>query len=300
MPRDGLPKSLMPFRNSKQHTELQHMSEASNPEIGKSISLENCNINYLEAGDPANPTVFLIHGSGPGVTAYANWKLIIPRLSEKFHVIAPDMVGFGYSTCTPAFKFELLVWVDSLCQFMDKLSVESAYFVGNSYGGAVSLALTARHPERVKRLVMMGSAGIHFDISEGLRRVWGYTPSVQAMSDLMGTFAYNKHLVTDQIVQSRYEASMRPGVQESYAAMFPEPMQEKLDALCLPEDEIKKIETPVLLVHGREDSIVPLDNALKAHHLLKYSQLHVFGECGHWTQVEKKDEFTTLVENFCS
>jgi 2-hydroxymuconate-semialdehyde hydrolase len=52
------------------------------------------------------------------------------------------------------------------------------------------------------------------------------------------------------------------------------------------------------VVHGRDDQIVPLSNSLKLHSLLKHSDLHVFGECGHWTQIERKDQFLMLVKNF--
>jgi pimeloyl-ACP methyl ester carboxylesterase len=145
---------------------------------------------------------------------------------------------------------------------------------------------------------MMGAAGIHFPISAGLEKVWGYQPSFEAMRDLMNTFAYQGAQISDEIVESRYQASIRPGYQEAYEQLFPEPRQEKLDGLCLPEDEISQVEHPVLLVHGREDVIVPMDCSLRAHALLKNSDLHVYSNCGHWTQIEKAAEFGQLVRSF--
>jgi pimeloyl-ACP methyl ester carboxylesterase len=65
------------------------------PEIGSLVDAGGIKTNYLEAGYGA-PAV-LIHGSGPGVTPYANWRLVIPALAENFRVVAPDMVGFGFS-----------------------------------------------------------------------------------------------------------------------------------------------------------------------------------------------------------
>ena len=72
------------------------MTTTEKPEIGKSAEANGIRTNYLEAGS-GDETVLLIHGSGPGVTSYANWRLVIPSLAENFHVIAPDMVGFGFS-----------------------------------------------------------------------------------------------------------------------------------------------------------------------------------------------------------
>lgn len=270
----------------------------NNPELGKRAELGSYGANYLEVGNPKNPTVILLHGSGPGVTGYANWRLLMPQLEGQFHVLAPDVVGFGYTDHPENFHYNMDNWLAFVCDFMDAVGVEKAHFVGNSFGGALSLAMAARHPQRVDRFVMMGAAGIHFEITEGLREVWGYKPSVEAMRRLMSIFAYRQDLVSDDIIRSRYEASIRPGYQEAYEQLFPEPMQEKLDALSLPEAEIEKIQHAALLVHGREDVIVPMENSIKAHRLLKNSELHIFGECGHWTQVEKPQAFAALVKNF--
>ncbi|MBQ0759145.1 MAG: alpha/beta fold hydrolase [Zhongshania sp.] len=270
-----------------------------NPEMGKRVELaDGYEANYLESGDRSNPTVILLHGSGPGVTAYANWRLLIPALENDFHVIAPDVIGFGYTDNPDGFEYNLDNWLRFMCQFMDAIKVDKAHFVGNSFGGAISLAMAARHGERVDRFVMMGAAGIHFEITDGLREVWGYKPSVDAMRSLMSIFAYRQDLVSEEIIKSRYEASIRPGYQEAYEKLFPEPMQEKLDGLGIPEDEIAQIQHKALMVHGREDVIVPMENSIKAHRLIKNSQIHIYGECGHWTQVEKPAEFSNLVKSF--
>ncbi len=269
----------------------------TNPEIGKSIDAGGIRTNYIEAGE--GEPLILIHGSGPGVTAFANWNGVIPTLSRHYRCYAPDMVGFGYTECpADVTDFTLDFWVTHIVAFMDALGIASARFIGNSYGGGLSLALAARHPERVERFVLMGAAGLRFPITEGLRQVWGYEPSPANMRKLMETFAFNPGLVTDVIVQSRHEASIRPGSHENFARLFPEPRQDKLDALATPEDAIRGIRCPALIVHGREDVIVPVEVGYRFAALLKNAELHVFGNCGHWTQIEKRDRFLEVVGGF--
>ncbi|WP_241231333.1 alpha/beta fold hydrolase [Sphingomonas koreensis] len=271
----------------------------SNPEIGKTVTAAGIRTNYIEAGEQNGEALILIHGSGPGVTAFANWHGVIPSFAESFHVYAPDMVGFGYTDCPAEIAdFTLDLWVGHIIGFMDALGIERAHFVGNSYGGALSLATAARHPERVGKFVLMGAAGMQFEMSDGLREVWGYEPSPQNMRKLMETFAHDASLVRDEIVQSRHEASIRPGSHENFARLFPEPRQAKLDRLATPEADIRAITAPALIVHGREDVIVPVDVAYRYSALLQNSELHVFGKCGHWTQIERRDRFIDLVLGF--
>lgn len=269
-----------------------------NPEIGKNVKVNGYGVNYIEEG--AGETVILIHGSGPGVTGFANWRLLIPELSKKFHVLALDVVGFGYTEHPDNYEYTLDNWIAFLIGFMDELDIEKAHLVGNSFGGALSLAAAAKHSHRVGKFVMMGAAGIHFDITDGLRKVWGYQPSLEGMRELMNVFTYEKFKVSDVVIESRYQASIRPGYQEAYQKIFPEPMQEKLDALCLSEKEVSEVLNPALILHGRDDTIVPLSCSLRAHELLKHSELHVYGECGHWIMFEKAISFNRLVENFLS
>lgn len=271
----------------------------SNPEIGKSIVAAGIRTNFIEAGTPGAPPLVLIHGSGPGVTGFANWNGVIPALAEHFHVFAPDMVGFGYTDVPDDITdFTLDFWVSHIIGFLDALGIERASFIGNSYGGGLSLAVAARHPDRVARFVLMGAAGLKFEMSDGLRDVWGYEPSEANMRKLMETFAYNPALVTDAIVLSRHNASIRPGSHEAYSRLFPEPRQARLDGLATPESDIAAISAPALIIHGREDVIVPVDVAYRFSALLKHSELHVFGECGHWTQIEKRERFVEVVIPF--
>lgn len=272
------------------------IAAAATPEVGKTVAANGISTNYLEAGK-GDPVVF-VHGSGPGVTAYANWRLTLPVLAGRFHCYALDMVGFGFTERPPGIAYHLQTWVDQLVGFLDSLGLAKVSLVGNSFGGAVALSLAATHPDRVERLVLMGSVGVPFEITEALDAVWGYQPSVDAMRQMLDYFAYSRELVTDELAQMRYEASVRPGFQESFAAMFPAPRQRWVDALTTPDQQIAGLRHPTLIVHGRDDSVIPLATSLRLNQLIDDSELHVFGRCGHWTQIERSGPFTALVGEF--
>ena len=177
-------------------------------------------------------------------------------------------------------------------------SLEQVDLVGNSFGGGLALALAIEHPKRIRRLVLMGSAGVRFPITEGLDEVWGYEASLENMRRLMGVFAFNKALLTDELAEMRYQASIRPGFQESFSAMFPAPRQRWVDSLASREEDIQALSHETLILHGREDEVIPLDASYRLAELIDRAQLHVFGRCGHWTQIEHADRFARLVNDF--
>ncbi len=268
------------------------------PELGRSITAGGYQTNVHEHGEGF--PLMLIHGSGPGVTAWANWRLVMPELAKQRRVIAPDMLGFGYSERPANPDYQRDVWVEHAIGVLDALGIEQADLVGNSFGGGIALALAIRYPQRVRRLVLMGSVGVSFPITEGLDRVWGYEPSFQTMRSLMDTFAYDRALVTDELAELRYQASIRPGFQESFAQMFPAPRQRWVDGLASNEADIRAVQHETLVIHGREDQVIPLQASLQLAQLIPNAQLHVYGHCGHWTQIEHAGRFARLVEDFLS
>ncbi len=272
------------------------MSE--NPEIGENVDVDGIATNYITAGE--GPPLILIHGSGPGVTAFANWRGVIPDFAQHFTCYAPDTLGFGYTDFPDDIDgFSMERWVAHLVGFMDALGIAKAHFIGNSYGGALTLAIATRHPDRVAGIVLMGSAGrAEFQMTKGLEEVWGYQPSLDNMRELMRTFAHNPGLVKEEIVHSRYEASIRPGAQEKYSSLFPEPRQRWLSELSTSDDKLGAMTQPTLIVHGREDVIVPYERSIRFAEIIPNSELHVFGNCGHWTQIEMRERFVELVIPF--
>lgn len=270
-------------------------TNASNPEIGKTIQTGDIATNYQDVGqgDP----VLLLHGSGPGVSAWANWRGVISSLHDEFRLLAPDLAGFGYTEVPPDIQYSRAVWLRQIVDFLDALKLDKINLVGNSFGGSMALALAIEHPERVGKIVLMGSVGVPFELTPGLDAVWGYEPSFKSMQSLMrDTFAYDTGLITDQLVESRYLASLR--TQEAFASMFPAPRQRWIDAMAHSEEAIRGIKQPVLMVHGRDDKVIPVSTSLTLHQWIDDSRVHLFGRCGHWTQIEKAAEFCGLVREF--
>ena len=274
------------------------MASDEKPEIGATADANGIKTNYLEAGK--GDAVVLIHGSGPGVTAYANWRPVLPALAEKFRVLAPDMVGFGFSERPANIEYGLQTWADQVVGLMDTLELPTAHMVGNSFGGAIALRIATQYPDRVGKLVLMGSMGVPFPITEGLERVWGYEPSFENMRKVLDVFAYSRDLVNDELAEVRYRGSIQPGFQESFAAMFPAPRQRWVEAMCTPEDDIRRLPHRTLIVHGREDQVIPVQTSLRLMELIDNADLSVFSHCGHWSMIERTKDFNRSVSEFFS
>ena len=254
---------------------------------------------YLESG--GGPAVLLVHGSGPGVSARANWQATMTGpLAGRFTMIAPDVAGFGHTQVPPGLPLDHETRVRHLLSFLDWRGLDRVNVIGNSMGGSLALALAARRPEQIRRMVLMGSVGVDFSLTPGLDAVWAYTPSVANMRELMRLFAHNQGLISDELVELRYEASAVPGVQQRYAEAFAAPRQRHVNAMALTADQLRAITTPTLLVHGAEDQVVPLDTSLRLVRLLPDADLRVYGRCGHWTQIERAADFQHDVSEFLS
>jgi pimeloyl-ACP methyl ester carboxylesterase len=254
--------------------------------------------SYLEAG--SGDTVLMLHGSGPGVSAKANWQRNIPQLAQHFHVIAPDIVGFGSTERPEDIVYSLPGWTDHVWAFLDALGVKTVRVVGNSLGGRIALQMATDHPDRITKMVLMGTPGVGMTPTDGLAALRAYEPSHDAMRDLLRNyFAVDPAMITDELVEIRYEASIADGAYEAYRAMFFDPRHSG-SALGITESEVRAIAIPTLLVHGREDKVVPMQVSITMLGLLPNADLHVFSACGHWTQIERADEFSAVIIDYLS
>ncbi|WEX12228.1 alpha/beta fold hydrolase [Chelativorans sp. AA-79] len=272
------------------------MTNGDNPAIGKRIHADGISTNYHEAGQ--GTPVLLLHGSGIGVSAYANWERTLPALGRHFHALAIDVVGFGFTDGPDDAEFNLDYWVRHVISFMDAKQLEKVHLLGNSFGGALALAVTVRHRERIDRVVLMGSAGTKFEVPPDFNAGFGYRGRKEDLKVLLKNFTLNPSLITDDMINLRFDTFHRPGYDKIFEKLFPGSREEKMNVLVTPDEQIAGIENDVLLVHGREDRVVPKETSLHISSLIPGSELHIFGQCGHWSHRDKEARFNQLVTDF--
>jgi pimeloyl-ACP methyl ester carboxylesterase len=267
-------------------------------ERGEMIDAAGTRTHFHDVGPRDGAPLLMLHGSGPGVSAWANWRLNMDVLAGAgYRVLAPDLVGFGYTERPEDVYYSLGTWSAQVFAFLDALGVRRAAIVGNSLGGRIALDMAAEQPERVERMVLMGTPGVGMTLTEGLKRLRAYEPTLENMREmLLDCFAVDPAIITDDLVRTRYEASMQPGMFETYQAMFSD--RHAGNQLGITEEQVRGIGTRTLLVHGREDKVVPVDVAWNMVRLLPDADLSVFARCGHWTQIERADDFNTVVAGF--
>lgn len=253
-------------------------------------------------GSPDAPPVLWLHGSGPGVTALTNWEAILEDVAGDFHNLAPDIIGFGDSTHPDpppeGLKAFTDLRVETLIALLDHLGIEQVDLVGNSMGGIISLCLTLAHPERVRRLVLMGTGGAPVPpTAELLSLILFYEdPTVDAMADLMSKFVYDPAVFGDQlrdIAAERMPRATRPDVERSHRATF-----SGGDPLPINAETMAAVTQPALVVHGDTDRLMPLACGEWYAEVLPESRLEVIEKAGHWLQIEHHDRFVSLVRDF--
>lgn len=255
-------------------------------------------VHVEQAGEKGEP-VFLIHGFGG--SAYS-WRKIIPALAEDHRVFAVDLSGFGYTqrpksreSYTREAQGRLVLGV------MDALGIERAHIFGHSYGGGLTLALAARHPERFLSMVLVDSSAPTYS-DDRRSRLAGIRPlstvfvrslalrPARIRQALLHSF-YNDSLVTPELVKGYFDRLRIEGVADAFQG---------LTAPTRPGErvELEKISVPALVIWGAQDQLISVESGRRAAARMPRSEFVVIDECGHMPMEEKPEEVLRAVLPF--
>ena len=262
-------------------------------------------LRYYDVGD--GPPVLFLHGSGPGVTGWRNFRGILPAFAGRFRCVILEFPGFGVSDDVGGHPMVTAQGV--VAPFLDALGIERVDILGNSMGGGVGINTAIHHRHRVGRLVTIGGIGTNVfspGPSEGIRLLQEFTedPTRQRLVDWLRSMVFDEALVTPELIEERWELATDPDTlaaarrmygKAAFAAMMD--MMKAAD-MPMPWAQMHRVHAPTLLTWGRDDRVSPLDMALIPMRTIANAELHVFPNCGHWAMIEAKDAFERTVMAF--
>lgn len=277
----------------------------------RSAKAKDITLSYYEAGATATSAtgapvggglpLVMLHGGGPGASAWSNFGSALPRFAASFRTLLVDQPGFGASDKPPVVGNYYRHSADHVVALLDELGIDRVHLLGNSLGGGTAMRLALSYPDRVGRLVLMGPGGLslnlfHADPTQGVQRLmdFGAEPTRENLRAFISTMVVDQRLVTDELVEERFADATAPGAQDAMRSMgmsFWNPETAEDGMLWREAHRLRK---HTLLTWGREDRVNPLDGAFAALKLIPKAQLHVFANCGHWAQVEAADEFAEV------
>lgn len=278
-----------------------HKTETLDPKAaapdGSFITLDNgVTIHYYEAG--RGDTVVLIHGFCSW--AYT-WKENVPELSKKYRVLAPDLVGFGFSDKPAGAEYGYGLFSDTVKRFLDAKKAGRVSLVGNSMGGGVSIRFALDNPERVRELVLVDSAGIRHGRHLGFEML-----SVPGVNSFLSSV--NNRFFMSRILK-RFMFHDGSAVTSEKAEMYLLPFRTRgaMNAAGrtikgiepdFTDNDFRSIKAPTLIVWGEQDRVISPAFANVFHGKIPGSRLAMIPKCGHLPQEEKPAEFNRIILDF--
>jgi len=251
-------------------------------------------INVAQAG--AGPSVVFIHGSGPGASGISNFRMNSAAFIEAgFHVVLPDLIGYGASSKPTGIDYTLALFSDSLHGALRAAGVEKATLVGNSLGGGIAIQIALDHPDFVEKLILMSPGCIEereiYFAMPGIKKMvsdfGGPDFSVEDQRRLVTNLVYDPRHVTDALVAERF-AVARTQPKDVIARMRTPNLQPRLGELHM----------PILGFWGLQDEFLPESGARYFLQQCENARFMTFNKVGHWVQVERAAEFNRYAIGF--
>lgn len=281
----------------------QNRAAIFHADYSRFVDVDGLRVHYQEAGDPAAPPMLLIHGFAASNLV---WSKVLLELAENFHVLAPDLLGYGYSGKPRQLDYTIARQGEMIIGFMKKLGVERALLVGSSYGAAVSATIALDHPELVEKLVLVGAVNNNKPTRYLLMRLFGSPIIGDILSPLLvGSRrllrlrmkrVYDRHswVLDERRVDARHLPLATRGAHRAIIRTV-----RRWDADRVSR-EAHLITQPTLLLWGDTDREVPLQDGERLHENIPNSRLIVFRECGHLPNEEYPETFVKLVTEFAA
>jgi pimeloyl-ACP methyl ester carboxylesterase len=269
-----------------------------NAQYSKFADVAGIRVHYQEKG--TGIPLVLIHGYS---SSHYTWKDEFDALSQRYHVIAVDLKGFGF-TSKPDGDYSRRAQGELVNSLLDHLKIEKAWIAGNSMGGETALNLTLHHPEKVMGLVLIDSAGVEV---EGRASI---TPSYLKVP-ILGRLLTALALTSDKLVREGLEKSFydKSKVTDERVAYYYQPLKTRGGQLAATlarkqfgdfpiEDKFSTIRVPTLIIWGDQDELIPIEAGKKMNSLIQGSRLVVFQNCGHVPQEEMPDRVLSEITAF--
>ncbi len=273
-----------------------------NAEYSCFAKVDGVPVHYQEAGDSSAPPLLLIHGFASSNLVWS--KVLLPLADAKFRVIAPDLLGYGYSGKPRELDYTIASQAQMVIALCKQLGISRLCLVGSSYGGAVAATIALDHPEIVEKLVLVGAVTNNKPTRYMLMRLFGspiigdiLSPLVVGSRRLLRMRmkrVYDRHAweLDERRVQARHLPLATRGTHRAIIRTV-----RRWDAERISRDA-HLLTQPTLILWGDKDREVPLADGERLQQEIPNSRLIVFRECGHLPHEEYPEEFTKLVSEF--
>jgi pimeloyl-ACP methyl ester carboxylesterase len=270
----------------------------------KFLELHGDRVAYRDAGD--GEVLLLIHGMA---RSSDTWRSVLPPLSKKFRVIAPDLLGHGASA-KPRSDYSLGAFAVLLRDFLDELGVSQATVVGHSLGGGVAMQFVYQHPDYAQRLVLIGSGGLGPDVGWILRLlsapgaelvlpIIAPKPVLTVGNKLRSWFrGAGIHSPRGAETWGAYSSLADRQARESFLKTLRSVVDYRGQAVSALNRLHARADLPVMAIWGDRDNIIPVEHAYAIHNARTDTRLEVLPGVGHYPQVEAPNEVVELIEDF--